>query len=61
MNDGKLIDPVSGADVATTYEDRDGDWMLVGDVPWEYVHPCLHYQFPYLLTHNKGEHELQQC
>ncbi|CAI0559270.1 unnamed protein product [Linum tenue] len=19
------------------YEDKDGDWMLVGDVPWEYV------------------------
>ena len=18
-----------------TYEDKDGDWMLVGDVPWE--------------------------
>jgi auxin-responsive protein IAA len=41
MNEGKLVDPVSGADVVTTYEDKDGDWMLVGDVPWEYVHPCL--------------------
>lgn len=20
-----------------TYEDRDGDWMLVGDVPWGYI------------------------
>ena len=20
-----------------TYEDRDGDWMLVGDVPWGYT------------------------
>ncbi|KAG8051957.1 hypothetical protein GUJ93_ZPchr0001g32780 [Zizania palustris] len=20
-----------------TYEDKDGDWMMVGDVPWEYV------------------------
>lgn len=20
-----------------TYEDKEGDWMLVGDVPWEYV------------------------
>lgn len=19
------------------YEDKEGDWMLVGDVPWEYV------------------------
>jgi auxin-responsive protein IAA len=42
MNEGKLVDPVSGADVVTTYEDKDGDWMLVGDVPWEYVlHPCV--------------------
>jgi len=19
-----------------TYEDKDGDWMMVGDIPWEY-------------------------
>ncbi|KAJ6838415.1 auxin-induced protein 22D-like [Iris pallida] len=25
----------SGSDYAITYEDKDGDWMLVGDVPWE--------------------------
>lgn len=24
-----------GSDFAPTYEDKDGDWMLVGDVPWE--------------------------
>ncbi|KAE8702889.1 Auxin-induced protein 22B [Hibiscus syriacus] len=23
-----------GSDYAPTYEDKDGDWMLVGDVPW---------------------------
>jgi auxin-responsive protein IAA len=41
MNGGKLVDPVSGADVVTTYEDKDGDWMLVGDVPWEmFVESC---------------------
>ncbi|ONM09069.1 Aux/IAA-transcription factor4 [Zea mays] len=41
MNEGKLVDPVSGADVVTTYEDKDGDWMLVGDVPWEmFVESC---------------------
>ncbi|KAK9001966.1 hypothetical protein V6N11_024660 [Hibiscus sabdariffa] len=27
----------NGSDYAPTYEDKDGDWMLVGDVPWEYV------------------------
>lgn len=32
-----MVDPVNGSDVVTTYEDKDGDWMLVGDVPWEYV------------------------
>ncbi|KAE9460704.1 hypothetical protein C3L33_07440, partial [Rhododendron williamsianum] len=25
----------NGSDQAPTYEDKDGDWMLVGDVPWE--------------------------
>ena len=24
-----------GSEHAPTYEDKDGDWMLVGDVPWE--------------------------
>ena len=24
----------NGSDYAITYEDKDGDWMLVGDVPW---------------------------
>ncbi|KAI4365381.1 hypothetical protein MLD38_021370 [Melastoma candidum] len=24
-----------GSDYSPTYEDKDGDWMLVGDVPWE--------------------------
>ncbi|KAL5988896.1 Auxin-induced protein 22D [Asimina triloba] len=24
-----------GSEYVSTYEDKDGDWMLVGDVPWE--------------------------
>ncbi|KAF7153707.1 hypothetical protein RHSIM_Rhsim01G0269900 [Rhododendron simsii] len=24
-----------GSDYAPTYQDKDGDWMLVGDVPWD--------------------------
>ena len=24
-----------GSDFSLTYEDKDGDWMLVGDVPWQ--------------------------
>ncbi|XP_058196932.1 auxin-induced protein 22D-like [Rhododendron vialii] len=31
----------NGSDQAPTYEDKDGDWMLVGDVPWEmFVTSC---------------------
>lgn len=26
---------INGSDFAPTYEDKDGDWMLVGDVPWK--------------------------
>ncbi|KAF7806988.1 auxin-induced protein 22B-like [Senna tora] len=30
-----------GSDFAPTYEDKDGDWMLVGDVPWDmFVTSC---------------------
>lgn len=28
-------DGYNGSDFAPTYEDKDADWMLVGDVPWE--------------------------
>ena len=35
MNEGKLIDLLNGSDYVPTCEDKDGDWMLVGDVPWE--------------------------
>ncbi|KAG9138292.1 hypothetical protein Leryth_001497 [Lithospermum erythrorhizon] len=37
MNENKLIDLINGSEYVPTYEDKDGDWMLVGDVPWEYV------------------------
>ncbi|GJN35880.1 hypothetical protein PR202_gb24693 [Eleusine coracana subsp. coracana] len=30
----KLVDGASGTEYVPTYEDKDGDWMLVGDVPW---------------------------
>ncbi|GJN32124.1 hypothetical protein PR202_gb20601 [Eleusine coracana subsp. coracana] len=29
--------PHEKAAYVLTYEDQDGDWMMVGDVPWEYV------------------------
>ncbi|EPS58914.1 hypothetical protein M569_15899, partial [Genlisea aurea] len=31
----------NASEYAPTYEDKDGDWMLVGDVPWEmFVNSC---------------------
>ncbi|PON95017.1 AUX/IAA protein [Trema orientale] len=30
----------NGSDYAPTYEDKDGDWMLVGDVPWDMFVCC---------------------
>ncbi|XP_072973101.1 auxin-responsive protein IAA30-like [Typha angustifolia] len=41
MNENKLKDLLNGSEFVPTYEDRDGDWMLVGDVPWEmFVESC---------------------
>uniref|UniRef100_A0ACD5VFH7 Uncharacterized protein n=2 Tax=Avena sativa TaxID=4498 RepID=A0ACD5VFH7_AVESA len=31
----KLVDALNGTEYVPTYEDKDGDWMLVGDVPWK--------------------------
>lgn len=31
----KLVKPVKGIEYVPTYEDKDGDLMLVGDVPWK--------------------------
>ncbi|CDO98081.1 unnamed protein product [Coffea canephora] len=37
----KLMDPANGMQYVPTYEDKDGDWMLVGDVPWKmFVESC---------------------
>ncbi|RWW34488.1 hypothetical protein GW17_00000757 [Ensete ventricosum] len=36
MNERKVKDLLlHGSEYVPTYEDKDGDWMLVGDVPWE--------------------------
>ncbi|GAB4855392.1 Auxin-responsive protein iaa16 [Ancistrocladus abbreviatus] len=41
MNESKLIDLLNGSDYVPTFEDKDRDWMLVGDVPWEmFVNSC---------------------
>ncbi|CAH1422575.1 unnamed protein product [Lactuca virosa] len=41
LNEMKLMDPDNGIEYVPTYEDKDGDWMLVGDVPWNmFVESC---------------------
>ncbi|KAL6568102.1 Iaa15p [Orobanche hederae] len=41
LNERKMMDCGNGAQYVPTYEDKDGDWMLVGDVPWKmFVETC---------------------
>ncbi|KAL4297437.1 hypothetical protein GQ457_12G004250 [Hibiscus cannabinus] len=41
MNESKLMDLLNSSDYVPSYEDKDGDWMLVGDVPWQmFVDSC---------------------
>lgn len=35
ISESHLMDLLHGSEYVLTYEDKDGDWMLVGDVPWE--------------------------
>lgn len=35
LSESRLMDLLHGAEYVLTYEDKDGDWMLVGDVPWQ--------------------------
>ncbi|CAH8387425.1 unnamed protein product [Eruca vesicaria subsp. sativa] len=41
MNESKLMDLLNSSEYVPSYEDKDGDWMLVGDVPWVmFVQSC---------------------
>ncbi|XP_042519830.1 auxin-responsive protein IAA9-like [Macadamia integrifolia] len=41
LSESKLKDLLHGSEYVLTYEDKDGDWMLVGDVPWEmFIDSC---------------------
>ncbi|KAL4289779.1 hypothetical protein GQ457_14G003290 [Hibiscus cannabinus] len=41
LSESKLKDLLHGSEYVITYEDKDGDWMLVGDVPWEmFIETC---------------------
>ncbi|KAL2516189.1 Auxin-responsive protein IAA27 [Forsythia ovata] len=35
LSECHLMDLLDRSEYVLTYEDKDGDWMLVGDVPWE--------------------------
>lgn len=35
LSESRLMDLLNGSEYVLTYEDKDGDWMLVGDVPWK--------------------------
>lgn len=34
LSESRLMDLLHGSEYVLTYEDKDDDWMLVGDVPW---------------------------
>ncbi|XP_047312281.1 auxin-responsive protein IAA27-like [Impatiens glandulifera] len=41
LSASKLMDVLHGSEFVLTYEDKDGDWMLVGDVPWQmFMNSC---------------------
>ncbi|KAL5777477.1 hypothetical protein ACOSP7_010403 [Xanthoceras sorbifolium] len=41
LSESKLKDLLHGSEYVLTYEDKDRDWMLVGDVPWEmFINTC---------------------
>ncbi|KAD4888314.1 hypothetical protein E3N88_20387 [Mikania micrantha] len=41
LSESKLRDMLHGSEYVLTYEDKDGDWMLVGDVPWDmFISSC---------------------
>ncbi|KAF2295734.1 hypothetical protein GH714_033764 [Hevea brasiliensis] len=41
LSESKLRDLLNGSEYVLTYEDKDRDWMLVGDVPWEmFIDTC---------------------
>uniref|UniRef100_A0A1J3HRV6 Auxin-responsive protein n=2 Tax=Noccaea caerulescens TaxID=107243 RepID=A0A1J3HRV6_NOCCA len=41
MNESKVMDLLNSSEYVPSYEDKDGDWMLVGDVPWPmFIESC---------------------
>ncbi|KAI3810788.1 hypothetical protein L1987_20410 [Smallanthus sonchifolius] len=41
LSESRLMNLLHGSEYVLTYEDKDGDWMLVGDVPWDmFISSC---------------------
>ncbi|GMI73151.1 phytochrome-associated protein 2, indole-3-acetic acid inducible 27 [Hibiscus trionum] len=41
FSESRLMDLLHGSEYVLTYEDKDDDWMLIGDVPWEmFIESC---------------------
>ncbi|PWZ40682.1 Auxin-responsive protein IAA5 [Zea mays] len=36
LTNGSKVDALKDQEYVLTYEDKDADWMLVGDLPWDY-------------------------
>lgn len=52
--EGQLEDPSSGWQLI--FVDRENDWLLLGDDPWEYVHstfPCFSLFFSCVRSQNE--------
>ncbi|KAG5389955.1 hypothetical protein IGI04_031496 [Brassica rapa subsp. trilocularis] len=43
LNESRVTDLLRGSEYVVAYEDKDSDWMLVGDVPWESVKLLLSF------------------
>ncbi|KAL6615781.1 hypothetical protein ACP70R_038051 [Stipagrostis hirtigluma subsp. patula] len=41
LTDGSKADALQDQEYVLTYEDKDADWMLVGDLPWEFIYHHL--------------------
>ncbi|XP_076908399.1 auxin-responsive protein IAA1-like [Bidens hawaiensis] len=62
LNEMKLMDPVNGMEYVLTYEDKDGDWMLVGDVPWKmFVESCKRIRLMKNSEAVNGSELLKKC
>ncbi|KAI3727214.1 hypothetical protein L1987_67025 [Smallanthus sonchifolius] len=62
LKEMKLMDPVNGTEYVPTYEDKDGDWMLVGDVPWKmFVESCKRIRLMKNSEAINGSELLKKC